>query len=92
MMGNGNIYKLPINNYNCSLILRNVMYPVITPGTDGTESQSFATDYKSDIDIDTHKSVNLLDTDYRPDYDGKLISIIHCYKFIFIIYRYLSIL
>lgn len=29
-------------------------------------------DYKSDIDIDMHKSVNLLDTDYRPDYDGKI--------------------
>lgn len=67
------------------------MSPVITKGTEGTESQSFTTDYKSNIDIDTHKSVNLLDTDYRPDYDGKLISIIHCYKFIFLTNRYLFI-
>lgn len=29
-------------------------------------------DYKSDIDIDVHNTMNSLDTDYRPDYEGKL--------------------
>jgi len=43
-----------------------------TSENDGVDNPSFSTDYKSDIDIDTHTPVNSLDTDYRPDYDGKL--------------------
>lgn len=50
------------------------MAPTIASGTYGTDTTSFSTDYKSDIDIDTHKPINSLDTDYRPDYDGKYIS------------------
>lgn len=34
------------------------------------------TDYKSDMDIDMHKPMNSLDTDYRPNYDGRINTII----------------
>lgn len=49
------------------------MSPIITSGTSDTDVSSFSTDYKSDLDIDMHKPVNSLDTDYRPDYDGEYI-------------------
>ncbi|XP_026823485.1 OCIA domain-containing protein 1 [Rhopalosiphum maidis] len=39
----------------------------VTPGND---VPTLMTDYKSDIDIDMHKPINSLDTDYRPNYDG----------------------
>jgi len=54
--------------------LRNAMSPIITSENYDVDSPSFSTDYKSDIDIDTHTPTNSLDTDYRPDYDGKLFS------------------
>lgn len=50
------------------------MTPVITPGTSDTDS-SYPADYKSNIDIDMHKPMNPIDTDYRPNYDGKSIFI-----------------
>lgn len=49
------------------------MTPTITSGT-LADDPTFSTDYKSDIDIDMHMPMNTLDTDYRPNYDGKLIS------------------
>jgi len=39
------------------------------------------TDYKSDIDIDMHKPMNSLDTDYRPNYDGMIISLILLFSY-----------
>lgn len=32
-------------------------------------------DYKSDMDMDMHKPMNSLDTDYRPNYDGRINTI-----------------
>lgn len=49
------------------------MTPNITSGTPGTDIPSLSTDYKSNIDIDAHKPTSPIDTDYRPNYDGKLI-------------------
>lgn len=50
------------------------MTPVLTPGTsDADTNSSYSVDYKSNIDIDMHKPINTLDTDYRPNYDGELI-------------------
>lgn len=49
------------------------MFPTVRPGNPDTDVPSFVTDYKSDIDIDAHKPMNSLDTDYRPNYDGKSI-------------------
>lgn len=49
------------------------MTPTIISGTD---VQTFSSDFKSDMDIDMHKPMSSLDTDYRPDYDGKLILVI----------------
>jgi len=34
------------------------------------------TDYKSDMDIDVHKPMSSLDTDYRLNYDGRFNNII----------------
>jgi len=48
----------------------NAFSPVVTPGNHGFDSPSFQTDYKSDIDIDTHSTMNSLDMDYRPDYES----------------------
>ncbi|XP_025418670.1 OCIA domain-containing protein 1 isoform X2 [Sipha flava] len=48
----------------------NILTPTIIPGVQDTDVSSFETDYKSDIDIDMHKPMNSLDTDYRPNYDG----------------------
>lgn len=62
-----------INHDNFFKFLRNILTPVITPGTSDVDNSSYPTDYKSNIDIDMHKPINSLDTDYRPNYDGKLI-------------------
>lgn len=51
-----------------------LLTPTIRPGVPDSDVSSFSTDYKSDIDIDTHKPMHSLDTDYRPNYDGKSIS------------------
>lgn len=50
------------------------MSPIITSGT-LDDQLTFSSDYKPNIDIDIHKPMNSLDTDYRPDYDGKLIFV-----------------
>lgn len=49
------------------------MAPTITSGPYGTDIPVIETDYKHNNDLDMHKPMNSLDTDYRPDYDGKLI-------------------
>lgn len=36
----------------------------------GTDTPTLMNDYKSDMDIDMHKPMNSLDTDYRPNYEG----------------------
>lgn len=80
-------FSLILSNINTKIFLyffffRNVLFPTISSGTHSTDITSFSTDYKSDLDMDMHKPMNSLDTDYRPDYDGNYISLI---IFVFII-------
>ncbi|XP_050055767.1 OCIA domain-containing protein 1 [Aphis gossypii] len=42
----------------------------LTNVTPGNDTPTLMTDYKANIDIDVHKPMNSLDTDYRPNYDG----------------------
>ncbi|KAL5245343.1 hypothetical protein ACI65C_012753 [Semiaphis heraclei] len=46
----------------------NAITPTIV--TSGTDTSTLMTDYKSDMNIDMHKPMSSLDTDYRPNYDG----------------------
>lgn len=64
--------QLIIFNYFC-LFFRSAISPTIY--TSGTDTPALMTDYKSDMSMDMHKPMNSLDTDYRPNYDGKINTI-----------------
>lgn len=49
------------------------MFPTITSGNTTEDIDPFSVDYKSDGNIDSNMPMSSLDTDYRPNYDGKLI-------------------
>lgn len=55
------------------MFFRSVSPTNVTPGND---TPTLLTDYKANIDIDVHKPMNSLDTDYRPNYDGRIIFLI----------------
>lgn len=67
------------------------MSPRIIPANVGTDTPSFSTDYKFDIDIDIHKPTDSFDTDYRPDYDGKYIFLVLNYFIFFVIFKCMDI-
>jgi len=65
------------------MFFRSVSPTNVTPGND---TPTLLTDYKSNIDIDVHKPMNSLDTDYRPNYDGRILNILNIIIFIFYIH------
>jgi len=61
-----------ISNY-FHLFFRSALSPTIV--SSGTDTPTLMNDYKSDMDIDMHKPMNSLDTDYRPNYEGRINTI-----------------